>query len=127
MGKVDGIKRIRFTTSHPKDLSPDLMAVFGLFEKLCNHIHLPVQSGSNAILKKMNRKYTRETYLEKIEKLRGIYPDIAITSDIIVGFPGESLDDFNQTVDLAREARFDSGATVLEGEFAFFFFSGDLP
>ena len=105
---IDGIKRIRFTTSHPKDLLPDLMAAFGSVEKLCNHIHLPVQSGSNAVLKRMNRKYSREEYLTRVEKLRKFQPDIAISSDIIVGFPGESKNDYRQTLDLIKNVGYDS-------------------
>ncbi len=100
--------RIRFTTSHPKDLSDELIYSFRDLEKLCNHIHLPVQSGSNKVLKRMNRKYTRELYLEKIDKLRKTSPGIAITSDVIVGFPGETEDDFKATLDLLKEVEFDS-------------------
>jgi tRNA-2-methylthio-N6-dimethylallyladenosine synthase len=104
---IDGLLRIRFTTSHPKDLSDDLMFAFKDLDKLCNHIHLPVQSGSNKVLKMMNRKYTRELYLAKVEKLRNICSDIAITSDIIVGFPGETDQDFEDTVKLIKEVGFD--------------------
>ena len=105
---VEGLSRIRFTTSHPKDLSQDLIAAFGRLDKLCRHIHLPVQSGSNRVLERMNRRYTRETYLEKVERLRDRRPGIAITSDIIVGFPGETAQDFQDTLDLIRRVRFDS-------------------
>lgn len=108
VSETDGLFRIRFTTSHPKDLSEELIFAFRDLEKLCNHIHLPVQSGSNNILKRMNRKYTRELYLENIDKLRKISPDIAITSDVIVGFPGETEDDFKATLDLVKEVEFDS-------------------
>jgi tRNA-2-methylthio-N6-dimethylallyladenosine synthase len=104
---IDGLERIRFTTSHPKDFSDDLIHRFTVLEKLCNHIHLPVQSGSDRILKMMNRKYTRSEYLEKISKLRDLRPDIAITSDIIVGFPGETSKDFEETLDLIRSVAFD--------------------
>ncbi len=104
---IQGLSRIRFTTSHPKDLSEFLVETFGNLEKLCTHIHLPVQSGSNPILKKMNRKYTREQYLDKVEKLRNICPDIAITSDFIVGFPGETKADFKETLDLMKTIEFD--------------------
>lgn len=104
---IDGLLRIRFTTSHPKDLSDDLMFAFKDLDKLCNHIHLPVQSGANKVLKMMNRKYTRELYLAKVEKLRNICSDIAITSDIIVGFPGETEQDFDDTVKLIKEIEFD--------------------
>jgi tRNA-2-methylthio-N6-dimethylallyladenosine synthase len=104
---IDGLLRIRFTTSHPKDLSQDLISAFKDLDKLCHHIHLPVQSGSNRILKRMNRKYTREIYLDKVDKLRNTCPDIAITSDIIVGFPGETVTDFQETLDLIRTVEFD--------------------
>ena len=104
---IKGIKRIRFTTSHPKDLSEDLMGAFAELEKLCNHIHLPVQSGSNRILKRMNRKYTREGYLEKVALLRHHQPDIAVTSDFIVGFPGETEDDFKKTLDMIHRVQYD--------------------
>jgi len=104
---VDGLHRIRFTTSHPKDLSPGLMSTFVDLEKLCAHIHLPVQSGANAVLTRMHRRYTREAYLEKVRRLREIRSDIAITSDIIVGFPGETRADFEATLDLVREVEFD--------------------
>lgn len=108
VNEIDGLSRIRFTTSHPKDLSEDLMLAFKNLDKLCNHIHLPVQSGSNRILKSMNRKYSRELYLEKVDKLYNICPDIAITSDIIVGFPGETRDDFEETLDLIKKVEYDS-------------------
>ena len=105
---IEGLHRIRFTTSHPKDLSDDLVAAFGKLPKLCPHIHLPVQSGSNQILKRMNRRYTRQIYLDRIERLRSIRPDIAVTSDFIVGFPGESRTDFEETLDLMETVAFDS-------------------
>ncbi len=105
---IDGLRRIRFTTSHPKDLSTTLIEAFGTLDKLCRHIHLPVQSGSNRILKRMNRRYTREHYLEKIENLRRQCPDIAISTDFIVGFPGETGADFKDTQDLLRTVGFDS-------------------
>ncbi|MFO7667179.1 MAG: tRNA (N6-isopentenyl adenosine(37)-C2)-methylthiotransferase MiaB [Desulfobacterales bacterium] len=108
VNKIEGLFRIRFTTSHPKDLSDELIFAFRDLEKLCSHIHLPVQSGSNNVLKRMNRKYTRELYLSKIDKLRKALPGIAITSDIIVGFPGETDEDFEETLDLVRKAEFDS-------------------
>jgi tRNA-2-methylthio-N6-dimethylallyladenosine synthase len=104
---LDGLYRIRFTTSHPKDFGDDLIYAFETNDKLCRHIHLPVQSGSNRILKRMNRKYTRELYLDKVAKLRDTCPDIAITSDMIVGFPGESPHDFEETLDLMRKVEFD--------------------
>jgi len=104
---INELKRIRFTTSHPKDLSGDLISAFGRLEKLCHHIHLPVQSGSDSILKRMNRNYTHSHYLDKIDKLRKICPDIAITSDIIVGFPGETEKDFKDTVSLIKAVGYD--------------------
>jgi tRNA-2-methylthio-N6-dimethylallyladenosine synthase len=107
VNEIDGLLRIRFTTSHPKDLSPDLMLAFKNLNKMCRHIHLPIQSGSNRILKRMNRKYSREIYLEKIDKLRNICPDIAITSDIIVGFPGETSAEFEKTLELIEKVEFD--------------------
>jgi len=112
INEIEGILRIRFTTSHPKDLSDDLIFAFKENEKLCRHIHLPVQSGSDRVLKRMNRKYTRELYLEKIDKLRNICPDISITSDFIVGFPGETKADFKETLDLIKTVEY-------EGLFAF--------
>ncbi len=105
---VNGIERIRFVTSHPKDLSIDLMEAFGSIPKLCEHLHLPVQSGSNKILRKMRRRYTRENYLEKIEKLRSICPDITLTTDVIVGFPGETEEDFMDTYHLIEEVKFEN-------------------
>jgi len=105
---IEGLRRIRFTTSHPKDLSDQLINAFSRLDKLAAHIHLPVQSGSNRVLKRMNRGYTREDYLKKIAKLRSVRPDIAITSDIIVGFPGEETTDFEATVDLIQQVGFDS-------------------
>ena len=108
VNKIKGLLRIRFTTSNPKDLSTDLILAFKDIEKLCHHIHLPIQTGSNRILKQMNRKYTRESYLQKIERLRHIYPDIAITSDIIVGFPGETEADFKETLDLIKTVEYDN-------------------
>jgi tRNA-2-methylthio-N6-dimethylallyladenosine synthase len=104
---VEGLKRIRFTTSHPKDLSPELITCFQRLDKLCRHIHLPVQSGSDTVLKRMNRRYTRNVYLDKVEKLRFSNPDLAITSDIIVGFPGETEADFEQTLSLIRRVEYD--------------------
>ncbi|MFW6082114.1 MAG: radical SAM protein, partial [Desulfosalsimonas sp.] len=105
---IDGLERIRFVTSHPKDLSDGLARAFFGIDKLCNHIHLPVQSGSDRILKRMNRKYTRDVYLERIEKLRSASPGIAVTTDFIVGFPGETRQDFELTLDLLREVGFDT-------------------
>jgi tRNA-2-methylthio-N6-dimethylallyladenosine synthase len=107
VNEVPGLLRIRFTTSHPKDLDDDLISAFNHLAKLCNHIHLPVQSGANTILKRMNRKYNRELYLDKIVNLRDTCPQIAITSDIIVGFPGETDMDFEETLKLIETVKFD--------------------
>ncbi|PIE66066.1 MAG: tRNA (N6-isopentenyl adenosine(37)-C2)-methylthiotransferase MiaB [Desulfobacterales bacterium] len=103
---VNGVKRLRFTTSNPKDLSEDLMRCFAELDNLCPHFHLPVQSGSDRILKLMNRKYTIDEYLRKVETLRGYNPDIAIATDMIIGFPGESDEDFNKTMELLETVRF---------------------
>ena len=107
VNEIDGLGRIRFTTSHPKDLSEALIQTFGRLEKLSQHIHLPVQSGDNLILKRMNRRYTRDGYLEKVFRLREVCPDIAITSDFIVGFPGETDRQFQSTLDLIETVRYD--------------------
>lgn len=107
INEIEGLARIRFTTSHPKDLGPDLILAFRNIAKLCSHIHLPVQSGSNRVLKRMNRNYTREQYLDKVTELRDTCPQIAITSDIIVGFPGEGETDFEQTLQLVKTVQFD--------------------
>lgn len=106
VSQIDGLWRIRFTTSHPKDLCEKLMRVIAENPKVCKHIHLPLQAGSNRVLKRMNRKYTREEFLEKVEKLRLLCPDIGITTDIIVGFPGETEEDFEETLDMLRQVRF---------------------
>ncbi|MCL2790335.1 MAG: tRNA (N6-isopentenyl adenosine(37)-C2)-methylthiotransferase MiaB [Desulfobulbus sp.] len=103
---IKGVRRLRFTTSHPKDLTEELMRCFAEIDNLCPHFHLPVQSGSNAVLRRMNRKYTVETYLDKVERLRRYRPDIALATDIIVGFPGETDDDFQATMDLLNQVRF---------------------
>lgn len=105
--QIDGIERIRFMTSHPKDLSEELIAAYGKLNNLSNHLHLPIQSGSNDVLRRMNRNYTREQYLKNIRKIREVKPDISITTDIMVGFPGETEEDFQDTVDLIREVEFD--------------------
>lgn len=104
--QVEGLERIRYVTSHPRDLGEDLMAQFGSVEKLCPALHLPFQSGSDAVLKKMSRLYTRAEYLGKVERLRQHRPEIALSTDVIVGFPGETEEDFQQTMDLVREVRF---------------------
>lgn len=107
------IKRIRFTTSHPRDLDDATIEAMARGGNIMPHLHLPVQSGSNEILKKMNRKYTKEEYLEKIEKLKKAIPSISITTDIIVAFPGESEEDFNETLDLVRKADFEGAYTFI--------------
>ena len=104
---IPGIERIRFTTSHPKDLSPELIQAFGRLSKLCEHIHLPLQSGSDRILKRMNRAYTCEEYREKVSELRRISPEISITTDLIVGFPGEEEADFQATLGMVKKIEFD--------------------
>ena len=106
--RIEGLERIRFTTSHPKDLSSELIEAFAELDRLCRHIHLPVQSGSDRILRRMNRKYTRAHYLARIDRLRDRCPDIAITTDVIVGFPGEEQQDVEQTLDLMRRVAYDS-------------------
>ena len=113
LNEVEGLERIRFMTSHPKDLSDKLIAAFAECDKLCNYIHLPVQAGSSSVLKRMNRKYTREQYLELVRKLREAVPGIAISTDIIVGFPGETEEDFCETLSLAEEIQYDSAFTFL--------------
>jgi tRNA-2-methylthio-N6-dimethylallyladenosine synthase len=107
LNKIDGLSRIRFTTSHPKDLCEELIACFADQPKLCPHIHLPLQSGSDRILKMMNRGYTREDYLLKIKRLRAVCPEIAITTDFIVGFPGETEKDLQATLDMVTEIEYD--------------------
>ena len=111
--KIDGLERIRFMTSHPKDLSDELIEVMAKSKKICPHLHLPLQSGSSRILKIMNRKYTKEHYLELVEKLRKAMPDISLTTDIIVGFPGETEEDFQETLDVVRKVRYDSAFTFI--------------
>ena len=111
--KIEGLERIRFMTSHPKDLSDELIEVMAQSKKICKHMHLPLQSGSSRILKKMNRHYDKEQYLALVEKLRAAIPDIAITTDIIVGFPGETKEDFLETLDVVRKVRYDSAFTFI--------------
>lgn len=111
--QIEGLKRIRFMTSHPKDLSDDLIEVMKNSEKICRHMHLPVQSGSSRLLEKMNRRYTKEHYLELVHKLRTAIPDISLTTDIIVGFPGETEEDFEETIDVVRKAEYDSAYTFI--------------
>ena len=111
--KIEGLERIRFMTSHPKDLSDDLIEVMRDSKKICKHLHLPLQSGSSRILKLMNRHYDKEHYLELVEKIRAAVPDIALTTDIIVGFPGETEEDFEETMDVVRKVRYDSAFTFI--------------
>lgn len=106
VAEIDGIKRIRFTTSHPKDMSDELIACFAEIPKLCGQIQLPAQSGSNAVLERMNRGYTRETYLDRINALKSVRPGIVVTGDMIVGFPGETEEDFQQTLTLIEAVRY---------------------
>ncbi|MCI8299082.1 MAG: tRNA (N6-isopentenyl adenosine(37)-C2)-methylthiotransferase MiaB [Lachnospiraceae bacterium] len=111
--KVEGIERIRFMTSHPKDLSDELIKVMADSRKICNHLHLPLQSGSSRILKKMNRQYDKEQYLALADKIRRAVPDLALTTDIIVGFPGETEEDFEETMDVVRQVGYDSAFTFI--------------
>ena len=107
------MERIRFMTSHPKDLSDELIQVMKESKKICPHLHLPLQSGSSRILKIMNRRYTKEQYLALAEKLRTEIPDLSLTTDIIVGFPGETEEDFQETLDVVRRVRYDSAFTFI--------------
>lgn len=111
--KIEGLERIRFMTSHPKDLSDELIEVMAASKKICKHLHLPVQSGSTEILKKMNRRYTKEQYLELAKKIKTAIPDISLTTDIIVGFPGETEEDFLETMDVVKQVRYDSAFTFI--------------
>lgn len=111
--KIDGIERIRFMTSHPKDLSDELILVMKNSKKICRHLHLPLQSGSTRVLTRMNRRYTKESYLALVEKLRSEIPDLALTTDIIVGFPGETPEDVDDTIDVIRKARFNNAFTFI--------------
>ena len=111
--KIEGLSRIRFMTSHPKDLSDELIAVMARSKKICRHLHLPLQSGSTRILQAMNRHYSKETYLTLVEKVRKAIPDLAITTDIIVGFPGETEEDFQETMDVVKRVGFDSAFTFI--------------
>ena len=113
VAQIDGLKRIRFMTSHPKDLSDELIDVMVRYPKICRHIHLPLQSGSSRVLKVMNRRYTKEQYLALTEKIRQAIPDISLTTDIIVGFPGETEEDFEETLDVVRRVRYDSAFTFI--------------
>ena len=111
--KVSGIERIRFMTSHPKDLSDELIEVMAQSGKICRHLHLPLQSGSTRILEKMNRRYTKESYLALVGRIRKAIPDISLTTDIIVGFPGETEEDFLETMDVVRKVGYDSAFTFI--------------
>ncbi|MCI8485193.1 MAG: tRNA (N6-isopentenyl adenosine(37)-C2)-methylthiotransferase MiaB [Lachnospiraceae bacterium] len=111
--KIEGIERIRFMTSHPKDLSDELIEVMGRSKKICRHLHLPLQSGSSRILKEMNRHYDKEQYLQLVEKIRRSVPGIALTTDIIVGFPGETEEDFAETMDVVEQVGYESAFTFL--------------
>ena len=113
LADIEGLERIRFMTSHPKDLSDKLIDAFKNCDKLCKYVHLPVQAGSSKVLKEMNRKYTREHYLELVRKLRNAVPQITISTDIIVGFPGETEEEFEETLTLAEEVEYDSAFTFL--------------
>lgn len=113
LDRLDGIERIRFMTSHPKDLSNDLISAMRDCGKVCEHLHLPIQAGSNRILELMNRKYTRERYLELASSIKREIPGIALTTDIIVGFPGETEEDFLETLDIIEKVRFDFAYTFL--------------
>ncbi|MCI9073759.1 MAG: tRNA (N6-isopentenyl adenosine(37)-C2)-methylthiotransferase MiaB [Lachnospiraceae bacterium] len=111
--KIEGLRRIRFMTSHPKDLSDELIQVMKESKKICRHLHLPLQSGSSRILERMNRRYTKEQYLALAEKIRREIPDIAITTDIIVGFPGETSEDVEETLDVIRRVKYDNAFTFV--------------
>lgn len=113
LNSINGIERIRFTTSHPRDFNEKLIKVIAECDKLCEHIHLPVQAGSNNILKSMNRGYTREYYLDLVDKIRKSIPNASLSTDLIVGFPGESDDDFKQTLDLIEKVRYDAAYTFV--------------
>ena len=111
--QIEGLKRIRFMTSHPKDLSDELIEVMAKSQKVCHHLHLPLQSGSSSILKKMNRRYDKEKYLGLVDKIRTAIPDISLTTDIIVGFPGETEEDFQETLDVVSKANYDTAFTFI--------------
>ena len=111
--EIEGLKRIRFMTSHPKDLSDELIETMAKSKKVCHHLHLPMQSGSSRILKIMNRRYDKEKYLELVEKIRKAVPDISLTTDIIVGFPGETEEDFQDTLDVVEKSCFDTAFTFI--------------
>lgn len=111
--QIEGLKRIRFMTCHPKDLSDELIRVMAKSKKICPHLHLPLQSGSSRILKVMNRRYTKEDYLNLVDRIQAAVPDISLTTDIIVGFPGETEEDFLETLDVVKKVRYDSAFTFI--------------
>ena len=113
ISKIEGLKRIRFMTSHPKDLSDELIAVMAENDKICKHLHLPLQSGSSRLLKDMNRHYSKEGYLTLVKKIREKMPDIALTTDLIVGYPGETEEDFLETMDVVQQVQYDSAFTFI--------------
>ena len=113
LNDIEGLERIRFMTSHPKDLSDKLITAISECDRVCNYVHLPVQAGSSRILKEMNRKYTKEDYLVLVKKLRDKIPNITLSTDFIVGFPGETEEDFEETLDLVRQVEFDSAFTFI--------------
>ena len=107
------MKRIRFMTSHPKDLSDELIEVMKNSKKICRHLHLPVQAGSNRILQAMNRRYTKEQYLALVDKIKAAMPDISLTTDLIVGFPGETLEDVEETIEVVKQVQYDNAFTFI--------------
>ncbi len=113
VNKIDGLRRIRFMTSHPKDLSDDLIKTMAACDKICKHIHLPMQSGSTKILKAMKRRYTKESFLDLVDKIKSHIPDISLTTDIIVGFPGETEEDFQDTLDVVKKVDFQGAFTFI--------------
>jgi tRNA-2-methylthio-N6-dimethylallyladenosine synthase len=113
---IPGLKRLRFATSHPKDLSDELIAVMAKTPVLCKNLHLPFQAGSNVVLERMNRGYTIEKYLSNIQKVKNAMPEIALTTDVIVGFPGETDEDFQRTLDIIKEVGFDNSFTFIYSE-----------
>ena len=111
VAKVDGLKRIRYTSPHPQDINEELLQIMAKHDNICNYIHLPLQAGSNRILKRMNRTYTKEGFIELAEKIRAFLPGVGISTDIIVGFPGETEEEFNETLEVMRKVKFDSAFT----------------
>ena len=107
INKIEGIEKIRFISPNPKDFTDDVIEAIATSEKVCNTLHLPLQSGSSNVLKAMNRKYTKEQYLKLVEKIKNRIPDVALTTDIIVGFPGETESDFEDTLDVVRKVKFE--------------------